>query len=457
MPDIAIPYEFEHRGYQKEYLFDPFYNQGYKRILIIWPRRAGKDKSIQQILAHAAITTKATYFYLFPEFSQGRRAFWDAIDEDGFKLLDHFPDELFAKNQTEMKITCKTTGAIVQVIGTDQYHKLRGTNPAGLVFSEYAFQNPMAWEVCKPILASNKGWALFVTTPNGKNHGYDLYNTAMGDPDWYVSRLTVDDTKHITKEAIEAERRGGMSDEMIQQEFYCSFEGSVSGAYYGRLMTEAREKGRITHVPYDPALPVHTDWDIGVNDMTAIWFSQALPNRKEFRHINYFSGSGEGIEYYWSNLQRIAAKHNYVYGEHRAPHDIKAREFTSGVSRIDAARKIGLNFSVTPRISIEEGIAAVRRVLPLCWFDAENCEEGVNALENYRKKWDEVNRTFSNKPVHDWASNPADAFRGFAVNQRVDEVIREKRRVKQRQAKTTNPFTERQTYIPPTKPRLTRA
>jgi hypothetical protein len=464
MPDIAIPYNFKHYTHQKTDLFDPFYEGGFRRLLAIWHRRAGKDKSAIQIVAYEMMQGAAQYAYLFPEFAQGRRVFWDGIDESGFKFLDHFPDELFVKNKSELKITCKTTGAIFQVIGTDDYHKLRGMNIKGALFSEYSFQNPIAWDtIIRPMLTKNGGWAIFVYTPNGKNHGYNLYKMALDNPEWHVSKLTADDTFDfegnylMPPEKIQSERDSGMSEEMIQQEFYCAFEGSVSGAYYGRLMTEAHEQGRVTTVPHDPNLPVDTYWDIGVNDMTSIWFAQSLRNRKEYRFINYIAGSGEGLEHYWSEINAISRENRYNLGEHYAPHDIKVREFTSGISRIEAAKKIGLDFNVTENISVADGIGAARRVLPLCWFDKTNCEEGINALENYRRKWDEVNRTFSNKPVHDWASHPADAFRMFAVNQRVDEVIREKRRVKQRQAKTTNPFTERQTYIPPTKPRLTRA
>jgi len=355
------------------------------------------------------------YFYILPTYTQARKIIWDGIDKDGLKFIDHIPKDMILgkPNSTDMKVTL-TNGSIIQLVGSDQYNRIMGTNPIGVVMSEYSLQNPMAWEYIRPILAENDGWAIFNYTPRGKNHGHDLYTMAVGNDDWFCEMLTVDDTKAITLEAIEAEKASGMSAEMIRQEFYCSFEGTVQGSYYSQLITDARNEGRIkTLIPIEPAIPVDTYWDLGINDSTTIWFVQKVG--MERRVVGYYENSGEGLAFYARELDRIALERKWKYGRHIAPHDIKVRELGTGVSRLETAKLLGIKFEVAPSLSLQEGIDATRTILPTVFFDETHCAHGIKCLENYRKDWDEINRTFKKNPMHDWASHGADGFRMFAI------------------------------------------
>ena len=279
----------------------------------------------------------------------------------------------------------------------------------GTVFSEYSFQDPMVWDLIRPILRENGGFAIFVYTPYGENHGFDLYSMASTNKNWFCEKLTIEDTGVVSQEDIEVERAEGMSEEMIQQEYYCSFGGMMQGAYYANQYQEALESGRITNVPYQKDIPVETWWDLGVSDATSIWFSQGVG--REFHIIDYLEESGEGLPYYIEQLQ----KKGYVYGQHNAPHDIKVRDFGSGLSRIEVARKLGINFALVPKVSIQDGINAARIIFNQCYFDSGKCADGLRALRNYHKSYDNKRKVFSNHPDHDWSSNGADAFRYMAL------------------------------------------
>lgn len=367
---------------------------------------------------------KGSYYYYFPTATMGRDILWDGMDKSGFKFIDHIPAEIIKrKNEQEMKIEL-VNGSMFKIRGTDKNEPI-GVNPVGCVFSEYSRQNPRAgWDLVRPILAENGGWAVFNFTPRGKNHAYRLYRQALENDDWFVSRLTADDTGAITKEAIDQERRSGMSEELIQQEFYCSFDIGQEGSYYGRLMAQAWDEGRICTVPYERQAKVFTFWDLGVSDSTTIWFAQFCG--QEIRIIDYYENHGEGLQHYAKVLQDKP----YIYGGHYAPHDGKQRSLQTGTSLIETARKIGINFTVVESISIEDGIEAARGTLPRCWFDVKNCQSGIDALENYHREYRDKYETFADRPCHDWSSHAADSFRYLSVvyrgnyvrGQRVGEV-----------------------------------
>lgn len=415
---IELPYKFIPRTYQLRLL--QALDSGYKRAITIWHRRAGKDKTLFNIAIKKAFERVGTYYYFFPEFSQGRRVIWDGIDNDGFRFLDHIPKELVAKpngfNKTEMKITL-INGSIIQIIGTDKFDKVRGSNPVGCVFSEYAFQNPIAWDVVRPILTGNNGWAVFNTTPFGKNHAYDLYEMAKENPNWFHDLVTVEDSvnelgeRYVPQELIEEDRLSGMSEEMIQQEYYCDFTANSQGFYYLKYIEEARKYNRITKVPYEPNIPVDTWWDIGYSDSTAIWFTQIVG--KAVHVIDFYQSNSVGLEHYAKYLQSLP----YYFGTHHFPHDMSHTEFGTGRSRMESAETLfgSKNIELGPKSSLEDGINAVRLILPKCYFDEEKCEEGINALQNYHRQWDNKLQEFKNTPVHDWSSHPADAFRYFAL------------------------------------------
>lgn len=411
MAKITVPYNFSPRKYQLP-LFQAM-DSGMNRAVVVWHRRSGKDKSLINLVAKKMFERVGSYYYFFPTYKQGKKILWNGMDRDGFKFTDHFPKELRKRtDNTEMLIEMKN-GSLLQVIGTDNMDSIVGTNPVGCVFSEYALQDPAAWDFIRPILAENGGWAIFNYTPRGHNHGKDLFDMAEKSPNWFCQRLTVDDTNVISKEVLEQEREEMLqrtgNDALYMQEYYCSFEAPVEGAYYGSALVAAEEEGRITTVPYDPMLPVNTYWDLGVGDSTAIWFSQTVGN--ELRLIDYFEDSGEGLTHYIKKLQQKP----YVYGDHYAPHDIEVRELTTGKTRLETAQSLGMHFRVIPRTGLEDGIEAARNILPRCWFDKDKCERGIAALRSYHKEWDEKNKTWKTRPLHDWSSHGADAFRYFAV------------------------------------------
>jgi phage terminase large subunit len=406
--EITLPYNFKPRDYQVA-LFKAI-DEGYKRAVAIWHRRAGKDKSLINIIAKEMLVKKGTYYYFFPTYKQGKKILWNGMDREGFKFMDHIPKELRKRVDNQEMLVETVNGSIFQVIGTDNYDSIMGTNPIGCVFSEYSLQNPLVWDFIRPILAENGGWAIFNYTPRGENHGYDLYEIAKNNPKWFCQLLTVDDTKAIPDSVIEEERGSGMSEEMIQQEFYCSFTAGIQGAYYTDQIKKAEEEGRITNIPVEPA-PVHTFWDLGMNDATSIWFTQFIG--KEIRIIDYLEESGESLEYYVKQLQ----EKGYNYGTHYLPHDVEVRELGTGVSRLETFKSLGLrDIQVVPQLGIQEGINAVRTFFNKFWFDREKTSVGLRALKSYHKEYDEKRKTFKNHPHHDWSSNAADAIRYLAVS-----------------------------------------
>lgn len=226
----TIPHNYEPRLYQ-EPLFDCIAD-GYKRGVGIWHRRAGKDKTLLNLMTKEACKRVGVYYYFFPTYNQGRKVLWDGIDRQGFGYMDHIPEEIRENtNQAEMKIKL-VNGSLIQIIGTDNIDAIMGTNPIGCVFSEYSLQNPDAWDLIRPILAENGGWAVFNYTPRGRNHGYVLYEMAKHNPDWFCQLLTIDDTGAVSPDVVQAEREAGMSEEMIKQEFYCSFEAALSQCFF---------------------------------------------------------------------------------------------------------------------------------------------------------------------------------------------------------------------------------
>ncbi len=357
---------------------------------------------------------------MLPTAAQGRKAIWDNIDKKGRRIIDQaFPPEIRASiRNDEMKIVLKC-GSVWQVVGSDNYDSLVGPNPAGIVFSEYAIADPKAWDVFRPILAENNGWATFPFTPRGRNHGYRLFQSSKDmmkkDPNgWFAQKLTVDDTGVIPFSAIEEDRESGMPEELIQQEYWCSFDAALVGAYYGPQMEAARADGRIGNVPHDPSVGVETWWDLGIGDSMVIGFVQRVG--QETHAIDYYESCGEDLSHYVGILQQKASELGYVYSDHAFPHDVMARELGTGKTREEVLKSLGLDISVVPRQSVNDGIDAVRRTLPLMWFDETKCERWIEALSQYGKTWDEKNKCFG-KPLHNWASHAADMTRMGALHQ----------------------------------------
>jgi hypothetical protein len=427
---ITVPYNWSPRPYQV-----PAWEaleSGIKRSVLVWHRRAGKDLFALNWMAKQAFIRPGLYWHVFPTYRQGQNAVWLGGTRDGRKFLDHFPlhdkgvpNQLIPRKREDQMTIWFQNGATYQVVGADQPDRLVGANPIGVIFSEWSLMNPSVWDLVRPILAENGGWASFIYTPRGRNHGYRMLEMARTNPNWFAQVLTVDDTSSVPMEAIEEDRASGMPEEMIQQEYWCSFDAPLVGSYYGDYLSVARKEGRIGEVPWIPELPVVTAWDLGFADATSVWFCQ--PTRSgSMRIIDYYQAMGKGAEHY----AKIVQQKPYIYADHIFPHDVKQTEWGGGKTKLDQVRSMGLKLArAAPRVSINDGINAVRAMFPSLYIDQEKCEIGLQGLAEYVKKptgeTDPEGRPiYMDSPVHNWASHPADGLRTLATGVR---PIREKR------------------------------
>ncbi len=404
--------------------------RGISRILLVWHRRAGKDLTIWNLISTEAMKRVGTYYYFFPTYGQGKRILWDGRTGDSTRFLDYIPKELvFDTSETELQVILvhpnpkdpdvPEPGSIIQIIGTDRLDQIVGSNPIGCVFSEYSIQDPRAWDLVRPILRENGGWAAFVYTPRGRNHGWKLYSRVKNDPAWFVSVLTIADTKRadgtpiVTAADVQQDIREGMDPDVAQQEYYCSWEGAVEGAYFAKQLQTLRQANTplIGQYPYNPYLPVYTGWDIGVDDETVVWFAQQ-PRRGFWNFFDYYQFRNEGLNHY----ARVLKEKGYNYERHFFPWDMVVKEFGSGKTRLEIAQDLGLRpAKAVKKYSIADKIEAGRKLLGVCSFDERGCERGLDGLASYTKERDEKRGTYVDHPLHDWASHPADAFTTFAV------------------------------------------
>jgi phage terminase large subunit len=434
MSVVKLPHNWRPRDYQRNLW--RYLEHGGKRAAAVWHRRAGKDDVCLHWTATAAMQRVGVYWHMLPQADQARKAIWDAVNPNtGKKRIDEaFPLEIReSTRENDMFIRFKN-GSTWQVVGSDNYNSLVGTPPIGLVFSEWSLADPAAWAYLSPVLRDNGGWALFIFTPRGRNHAHKTLLTARKTDGWFAETLTVDDTRRFSEEALAEERQSlvdifGEDDgeSSFQQEYYCSFDAAIIGAYFNKELGTAEKDGRITDVPYDPNQPVITAWDIGMSDATAIWFAQVMPGGV-VRIIDYYRNVGKDVTHYCE----IINGRGYSYSEHIWPHDGGKGEWGSGKTRPQtaAAHKVHARILQQER-DVTDGINVARRLIKRCWFDATRCAEGLEALRSYRKEWDDKNRCFKDKPLHDWASDPADAFRylarglpSYAVPKAVDRYSR---------------------------------
>lgn len=417
MQTIKLPFQFEPRSYQLPIL--KAIDGGISRCVWAAHRRSGKDKTCLNMVVKKMYERVGAYYYVFPTYSQAKKVVWNGIDKNGVPFLDCFPKDLIdgKPNETEMTIKLKN-GSLFQLIGSDNIDSIVGTNPVGVVFSEYALQDPIAWGYLRPILAENGGWAVFVSTVRGENHFYDIYELAKSDPvNWFCRMDKASETGVIPAEVLEQERNEIIrlygDDALYQQEYECNFNVPIAGSYYAKHLAKAYQDGRIGVVPHEQTLTVETAWDLGMDDRMSIWFFQCVG--AELRLIDFMEGTGKGIPDYISEIKQT--RPHYVFGKHIGPHDIKVRELSvsSGKTRQDVARALGFDFDVAPKLPIMDGIDAVRNIFGRLWIDKEKCKAGINALKNYRKVYDEKRKTYLNTPYHDWSSNAADAIRTLAT------------------------------------------
>lgn len=373
--------------------------------LLVCHRRFGKTVfAINELIKQAAKCDKKMprYAYVAPYYKQAKQIAWDYLKDftrpiPGIKI-----------NESELRVDFPW-GARIQLFGADSPDSMRGLYLDGVVLDEYADMSPRIFsEVIRPALSDREGGAIFIGSAKGGTPFYDLWERVKDDTDWFVKVYPASETQ-VIPEAELADAKKIMDEDEYNQEYECSWTASIKGAYYGKQLAEAQEQDRIGKVPYDPRLPVQTAWDLGVGDSTAIWFFQVLG--QEVRIIDYHEDSGEGLPYY----AKILDQRGYKYGDHWAPHDIQVRELGSGKSRIETAKMLGIQFRIVPNLSIDDGIHAVRNTIPRCWFDGKKCELGLQALRNYRKEFDDRRQEYKPRPLHDWSSHAADAFRYLAV------------------------------------------
>ncbi len=418
MAEISLPHNWISRPHQqglfKAMLPKTYGGEGVKRSVNVWHRRAGKDACSINLSAIWTQYKVATYWHMLPTATQGRKVIWDAIDSTtGVKMIDQaFPKEIRASvNEKDMKIEMKN-GSIWQVVGSDNYDGLVGSNPFGVVYSEYSVSDPQAWDYIRPILKQNDGWAVFIYTPRGKNHGSDLYEMARTNPKWQCEILTIEDTLRETgkpvfsQEDFQDELDSGMDLLLAKQEYYCSFDAGLYGSYYTNDLTRTKTG----EYPWNPRKDVHTFWDIGMKDATAIWFAQESGDAINI--IDYMEGNNIPFTEWVKKLRDLP----YSYGENIMPHDFKKRNWNDGRSAPSTASELNFPFEICPDIPRKQGIDAVKDMMPRIRFNnIPMVMRGVDALANYRREYNQKIKMFLDTPAASWANHGADAFRYLAI------------------------------------------
>jgi hypothetical protein len=358
---------------------------------------------------HQCVRKVCLVLYALPTFGQAMRAVFDAISIGGIKFIDLIPKELVAAiNRSEMSIRF-TNGSMLKLIGADSYDtSLVGTNAQMIILSEAALmQLESVYAYARPILASNDGVILVFGTPRGKNAFWNLYQTALTLPDWYVLKLDAYETNHIDPEVLASEKLQ-MSEELFAQEYLCSFDKGCDHQIYGRQLDQARLQGRVGYFPHDPTLLTHVALDIGVRDATSLlWFQTPLEGQGSIFIIDSYTNTNMGMDHYAEIMQ----KKPYRMGKYFAPHDLQVREWGGGaITRYEKARQLGIDFEILEQIDVEDGIDNVKALFPRIHIDEKKCKSFLDALENYYRAYDEL-KMVTKEPVHNFASHYADCLR----------------------------------------------
>lgn len=428
---IRLPNGWTPRPYQR-----PLWNyleNGGKRALGIWHRRAGKDDVLLHRTAIAAFERPATYWTALPEYAQARKALWAAVNpHTGKRRIDEaFPHELrAATNEQEMFIRF-VNGSTWQLVGSDRYNSLVGAGVAGVTFSEFALANPSAWAYIRPMLEENDGWAAFITTPRGRNHAHSMLEMAKKNPKWFAEVLSIHQTGALSLEQIEeslAEYIALYGEDIgraqFEQEYEVSFNAAILGAFYAREMVKVRKEGRILD-DLEPLYnrPVHRAWDIGVRDDTSIWWFQVVGTQVLI--LDCYTNSGGGVDHFAEIIDQRRNEHGWQDGIDFVPHDAKVREWgvPGARTRVETMRSYGLNPQLVPDATKADGINAARITLGRSVFHSRCEERGIAALEQYRREWDDDKKTFKANELHDWSSHLADAFRYLSLAWRIVPTI----------------------------------
>lgn len=400
--------------------FVPFHTRTQRWSVVIAHRRAGKTVAcLMDTLDHALRCKQSNgrFAYIAPYYVQAKSVAWDYLKSFARPVLAGPP------NESELRVDL-INGARISLYGGDNFDRLRGLALDGVILDEFADMPTKLWgEVIRPALADRKGWATIIGTVKGKNQLWQAYETAQTDPEhWFSAVLRASETGILDPQELEDAKRA-MSVDQYAAEFECDPTAAIQGAFYSDALKRAREESRIGKVPYERGLAVHTAWDLGVSDSTAIWFIQVVG--REVRVIDYHEDSGCGLDEY----AKVLKDKGYVYGTHYFPHDIQVRELSTGKSRLETLRNLGITeVQVVPQHNVNDGINAVRRLLDRCWFDEQKTKRGVECLWQYRRDWDERNKIWRNNPLHDWTSHGSDAFRYFAAGWAEPEIRERKDR-----------------------------
>jgi hypothetical protein len=397
MSEILIPYKPREQQLAIHSAIDAS-----RFTVVVAHRRMGKTVSAINHLIKAAIECdkpNPRYAYIAPTYGQAKRVAWDYLQEYTRPL---------GANYNVSELRADFWGRRISLYGSDNPDSLRGQYFDGVVIDEVGDQNPKIWnEIVRPALADRLGWALFIGTPKGNNHFYELRNRAADEPDWKLLEFRASETGVLPADELKAALKE-MGQDKYDQEFECSFNAAVEGSYYGQILNTLEADGRIADFPRDDLCKSFAAWDLGMGDSTAIWIAQVAG--KEVRILDCVENHGVGLDWYVSWLR----EHNYQHFDQILPHDVEVRELGTGKSRKEVLQEAGLNITVCPRLSVADGIQALRRLLPRCWFHTRT-RNGLNALRNYRREYDEKRQVFYDKPMHDWSSHFADAARYLAI------------------------------------------
>lgn len=422
MPEITLPHEWSPRDYQR-----PAWNAvvgGTKRIALAWHRRAGKDDLCLRAASLRMFDPdmpQGNVWYMLPEAAQAKKAIWEAINPHSKKrrLFEAFPEEIIKDQRNNDMFLRLANDTTFQVVGSDNFNSLIGSPPVGLIFSEYAVSDPAAWAYLRPIIAENGGWVIFNSTVRGHNHFKELIDNGKSRSDWFTQVLPASETNVFSEEKLAEERDDYIAENgpligqaLFDQEYNCSFDAAVIGAYYADLVAEAENGGRITDLVYDKRKPLITAWDLGVANM-AVWAGQS--NGHYIEWLKFLHGSGQGVEWYVDELRNQGFQN---FGKAYLPHDADTGQAATGDTPKEVLEGIGIECDIVFKLSPQDGIAAVRGMFPRMRFDREGCDYGIKALRQYASDYDAKLRTVKPTPKHDWASHPADAMRYFAVGHR---------------------------------------
>jgi len=414
---LAIPDGGLRLDYIARPQFVPFHKRTQRFACIVAHRRAGKTVACIHDLLDGALRcerTRPRFAYISPYLKQSKTVAWDYLRAAIAPLC------AWGATVHESELRCDLrNGGQVRLYGADNADALRGIYLDGVVLDEFADFDPRVWgEILRPALADRNGTAVFIGTPRGRNAFWEMWKRSQEDDEWFSLMLKASETGLIPAAELARAKRD-LSEDQYAQEFECSFDAAIVGSYYGKLINAAEAEKRICGVPVEPAAQVWTAWDLGIRDATAIWWAQVVG--REIRLIDYYEASGADLGHY----VRQVLDRNHVYAGHIVPHDAQAKELGTGKSRLEVLESLGLrNLTVAPLHRVEDGINAVRVLLPKCWFDATRCARGLEALKLYRAEYDDKLQALRPRPVHDWASHGADAMRYLAMT--IDSTVMRK-------------------------------